>query len=102
MTASVLERETTSITSVVTEEEITTSNDKENVGHYVMDVDRERDDPHTYAMEARVEGFAVTAVCGFVWILKQAATGLPVCQECLDIYSSEDRSDESGSHLPNE
>jgi hypothetical protein len=68
-----------------------------------MDAKRpERDDPHAYVMEARVLGFPVTALCGFTWVPKQPATGLPVCQECMDIYDREDRSDDSGDGLPDE
>lgn len=84
---------------VVTKPEV--SNDKPEAAHIVMDGRRpERDDPVAWVMEARMGGFPITALCGFTWIPNKPTTGLPICQECVEIYESEDRSDDSGEGLP--
>ena len=83
--------------------ETLTSTDKPESAHIVMTPPGEPDEtPHAYVMRARIEGFPVTAICGFTWIPNKPATGLPVCQECNDIYESEDRGDDSGDGLPDE
>jgi hypothetical protein len=88
------------IESTDVEQEVRTSSDKPESSHIVMDADRERDDPQAYLMEARVEGFPVTALCGHVFVPSRSVKSLPVCSECKEIFESEDRSDDSGSGLP--
>lgn len=66
---------------------VTTSNDKPESAHIVMVPPGEPDQsPHAYIMRARVEGFPITALCGYVWIPNKQATGLPVCDECSAIH----------------
>lgn len=59
-------------------------------------------DPHALVMAARIEGFAIVALCGYTWVPSKMATGLPICPECESIYNAEDRDDENGSGLPDE
>lgn len=90
------------MTATVIEERIVTSTNKPESAHIVMDPDRERDDPHAYLMEARFEGFPVTALCGFTWIPNKQATGLPVCQECFDIFQNDPNGFGDRDDLPDE
>lgn len=75
------------MTATHVEEEITTSTDKPESAHIVVSPDP-KESHHAYVMRARFEGFAVTALCGFTWIPNKQATGLPVCQECKEIWES--------------
>lgn len=68
-----------------TEQGLTTSSDSANAAHYVISPDP-KESNHSYVMRARIEGFPVTAICGFTWVPSRMATGLPVCQECRAIY----------------
>jgi hypothetical protein len=38
------------------------------------------------AMEARIYGTPVEALCGYVWVPSRDPRQLPVCQECKAIY----------------
>lgn len=72
---------------VTTTPQVETSTDKPESAHIVMVPEGEPDQtPQAYVMRARVEGFPITAVCGFVWIPNKQATGLPVCDECQAIH----------------
>jgi len=89
------------MTQTVEETRYVTSTDKPESAHFVMVPPGQPDEsPQAYVLRARIEGFAITALCGFVWVPKQDPANLPICQECLDIYESEDRSDDSGEGLP--
>jgi hypothetical protein len=77
--------------SVMTDERVVldeqTTTDKSEQAHIVMVPKGEKDQtPQAYVMRARVEGFPVTALCGYTWVPNKQATGLPVCGECKDIY----------------
>lgn len=72
---------------VVTERDIETSNDKPESAHIVVSPDP-AESHHAYVMRARFEGFPIEALCGFTWIPNKQATGLPVCQECKEIWDS--------------
>jgi hypothetical protein len=87
---------------VVFEDEVLTSHDKDECAHIVMDPDPERDDPHAYTLQARVEGFPVTALCGYVWVPRGSAEGRPVCQECRDIYENDPMGHGDRGDLPDE
>lgn len=90
-------------TSVVTEQEIRTSNDKPNCAHIVLPPDeKSRESPQAYVMRARVEGFPVTALCGYTWVPNKMASGLPVCQECKDIYEAPGNRSDPDRSLPDE
>lgn len=75
------------MTSTITEERLTTSTDKPESAHYVISPEPDESN-HAYVMRARFEGFPVVALCGFTWIPNKQATGLPVCQECREIWES--------------
>lgn len=89
------------MTATVTEERITTSTDKPESAHIVLSPDPE-ETAHAYVMRARIEGFAIEALCGFTWIPNKQATGLPVCQECLDIYENDPQGHGDRGDLPDE
>lgn len=63
--------------------------DKGEVGHYVMSPD-DNETNHAYVMRARLEGFPVEALCGYVWIPHKVASNLPVCPECEEISKNYD------------
>lgn len=72
------------VESTVTEIELST--DKPECAHFVDVPEGEPDkSPHAYVMRARIEGFPVTALCGYTWVPNKKATGLPVCAECKAI-----------------
>ncbi len=75
MTATVEERQET----------LQTSNDKQESAHIVKSPN-DGESHHAYVMRARIEGFAIEALCGYVWIPHKKAEGLPKCQECMDIW----------------
>lgn len=63
--------------------------DKDNQAHIVMVPGGEPDTtPQAYVLRARIEGFPVTALCGYTWVPKQKAEGLPVCEECKFLYEN--------------
>lgn len=87
---------------VVTEREVTTSNDKPESAHIVADPDPRRDDSHAHVLEARINGTPVTALCGYTWVPYRSAAGLPVCQECKDIYEEDPMGYGDRDELPSE
>lgn len=82
------------MTSTITEEKIITETDKTEVAHYVISPNDDESN-QAYVMRARVEGFAIEALCGYKWIPFKLATGLPVCQECEEISKNYDPGDGS-------
>lgn len=89
-------------TGTLEQERVTTSTDKPESAHIVMDPDRERDEPHAYLMAARIEGFPVTALCGYTWTPNKQATGLPVCEECKAIFEHDPQGHGDRDNLPDE
>lgn len=71
--------------SIVTDRVVQTSNDKPEAAHIVAP----KDDKTAKALlvEAVVEGLAVEALCGYVWVPHRDPRNLPVCEECKDIYN---------------
>lgn len=91
------------MTVTIEEQQITTSTDKPESARIVMVPEGEADEtPQAYVMRARFEGFPVTALCGFTWVPNKMATGLPVCQECLDIYQNDPQGHGDRGELPDE
>jgi hypothetical protein len=91
------------VTSFLVKKEIVTSSVKEDSAHIVMVPDGEPDEsPQAYVLRARIEGFPVTALCGFTWVPNRQAAGLPVCQECLDIYQQPGENRDDREDLPDE
>lgn len=84
--------------NIITEQDIRTGSDKAEVGHYVKSPN-DNETNHAYVMRARLEGFPVTALCGWTWVPKRMASDLPVCSECLDIFNSYP---DDGGGLPHE
>ena len=63
------------------------STDKPESAHIVLVPEGEPDEtPQAYVLRARIEGFPVTALCGYTWVPSKNPGNLPVCQECVDIY----------------
>ncbi len=75
------------MTSTMTEERVLTSTDKPESAHIVFSP-KPDETHHAYVMRARVEGFAITALCGYTWVPNKQATGLPVCEECKEVWDS--------------
>lgn len=88
-------------TRVVTEETVRTSNDKPTAAHIVRSPNADETN-HAYVMRARIEGFPVTALCGYVWVPSKQATGLPVCQECKAIWDAWPHGDDDNGQFPRE
>lgn len=86
------------MTATITENEVVFSTDKPESAHYVMSPNDDESN-HAYVMRARIEGFPVTALCGYTWIPNKQATNLPHCQECKDIWDS---LPDDGGDLPRE
>lgn len=63
--------------------------DKGDVAHYVISPNDDETN-HAYVMRARLEGFPVEALCGYIWIPHKQASGLPVCPECEEISKNYD------------
>ncbi|MGO1193686.1 MAG: DUF3039 domain-containing protein [Nesterenkonia sp.] len=72
------------------QEQVTEPGDHERFSHYVK---RDR------IMESALEGDAVVALCGKVWIPSRDPKKFPVCPECKEIYEemSGGSDDDSGS-----
>ena len=73
------------MTATHVEQEFRTSHDKPESAHIVLEKG-EDETAKAHVLRARIEGFPVTALCGYQWIPSKAAKGLPVCQECKEIY----------------
>lgn len=57
------------------------------MAHIVMTPAGEVDEtPQAYVMRARVEGFEVVALCGYVFVPSKNPRELPPCDECVAIY----------------
>ena len=79
----------------------TTSTNKAECAHIVLEKGDE-ETAHAYVMRARIEGFPVTALCGYTWVPRKQATGLPVCQECKDIFEYDPNGKGDRGDLPDE
>lgn len=66
-----------------------TSDDPGKATHIVpvpADLADKFDTPQAYVMAARIEGFEVQALCGYVFVVQQDPSSFPVCQRCYDLY----------------
>ena len=68
--------------------------DKGDLAHYVMSPD-DNESNHAYVMRARIEGFPVEALCGYVWVPNKQASRLLICAECEEISRNYDPGDGS-------
>lgn len=79
------------------------STDKSEQAHIVLVPWNEPDQtPQAYVMRARIEGFPITALCGYTWVPNKMATGLPVCEECRAIYEHDPLGHNDRQGLPDE
>lgn len=78
-----------------------TSTDKAECAHIVLEKG-EDETAHAHVMRARIEGFPVTALCGYTWVPNKQATGLPVCAECEAIFKNDPLGKGDRDNLPDE
>ncbi len=72
--------------------DLRTTTDKSDAAHIVMVPDGEPDQtPQAYVLRASVEGFPITAICGWVWVPGKDPKRLPVCVECKDLFDTNGR-----------
>lgn len=78
--------EETHIETVVERE---TSDVPAEASHIVMVPPDENDEnPQAYVLRARIEGFAVTAICGHTWFPTRDPKNYPLCTRCKDLYEN--------------
>lgn len=66
-----------------------TTDEPADAAHIVPVPEGESDEtPQAYVLRARIEGFPVTALCGYTWVPQRDPGPLPVCSSCLDLYES--------------
>lgn len=94
------------MTATLTEDVVrtTTSKDPEKCAHIVLVPAHLKDKmtPQAYVMYARVEGTPIKALCGHTWVPKMSASGLPVCEPCLEIYQHDPQGHGDRDDLPDE
>jgi hypothetical protein len=88
--------------SVVVEEQVATTDDPADAAHIVMVPEGEPDQtPQAYVLRATIEGFPVTAVCGYVWVPGKDPRNKPVCSPCKEFFESNGRDlDKRRGNLP--
>lgn len=74
---------------------------KSEQAHIVLEKGEE-ETAHAYVMRARIEGFPITALCGYTWVPNKQATGLPVCPECEAIFKNDPHGKGDRENLPDE
>ena len=52
---------------------------------HIVHTDRRRNAP-AIVLQARIEGTALKALCGYVFVPQKDPKSLPVCAECKEIY----------------
>jgi len=60
----------------------------------------EDETPQAYVLRARIEGFPITALCGYVFVPQKDPQPLPVCSACMDIYQSDPMGHGDRDELP--
>lgn len=75
-----------------------------DVAHIVLLPKELRDatTPQAYVLMARVQGFAITALCGYTWIPSKDPKPMPVCGKCKDIYSHDPNGFKDRGELPDD
>lgn len=94
----------TRTTTIVSEE---TSDNPEDSAHIVLVPPAIKQlypdmTPQAYVMDARINGYAITALCGYTWVPQKMATGLPICEKCKAIYSNDPNGFGDRDRLPDE
>lgn len=65
------------------------STDKVDSAHIVMVPEGEPDQtPQAYVLRASIEGFPVTAICGYTWVPGKDPRKLPICAECKLLFDT--------------
>lgn len=82
--------------------ETRTSDTPEESSHIVMLPPNNKTDatPQAYVLRARIEGFPVTALCGYTWVPEKNPAPLPVCSRCLEIYQQPGENRDDRNELP--
>lgn len=83
--------------------ETETTDDAANAAHVVLvpaHLQETYSTPQAYILAARIEGFAVTAVCGHTWIPDKDPRRVPLCQACKDIYENDPKGHGDRDRLP--
>lgn len=90
------------IEAIEVEERTQTTDDPGDAAHIVMVPPGEPDQtPQAYVLRATVEGFPVTAVCGYVWVPGKDPRKKPVCSPCKEFYETHGSDlDQRRDHLP--
>lgn len=78
-----------------------TTDQPEQAAHIVMVPAGQPDEtPQSYVLRARVEGFAVTALCGHTSVPERDPQPLPVCEACLVVYRHDPKGHGDRGDLP--
>jgi len=78
-----------------------TSDEPEEASHIVLVPPTEDDtSPQGYVLRARVEGFPITAICGYAFIPIKNPEPLPVCSGCLDVFRNDPNAFNDREELP--
>lgn len=81
--------------------ETRTSDEPGDSAHIVMVPPGESDEtPQAYVLRARIEGFPVTALCGYSWVPQKDPSPLPVCSRCLALYQQPGKNRDDREQLP--
>lgn len=75
------------MTQTVEHVQTTTTDVPEDAAHIVpVPPDQPDLSPQAYVLRARIEGFPVTAICGYTWVPEKNPEPLPVCSSCMSEY----------------
>jgi hypothetical protein len=78
-----------------------TTDQPDQAAHIVhVPADGSNETPQSYILRARVEGFAVTALCGHTWIPERDPQPLPVCEPCLAVCRHDPKGHGDRGDLP--
>lgn len=81
---------------------VTSTNRAESAHIVMVPPDQDDETPQAYVMRARVEGFPITALCGYTWVPSKMASRLPVCAPCKDIFEFDPHGKGDRGDLPDE
>lgn len=91
------------MTATITEDVVqTNTTDVPDDAAHIVQVPKGEPDatPQAYVLRARLEGFEIVALCGFVFIPKQNPEPLPVCEPCLAIFKHDPQGHGDRDRLP--
>ncbi|MCS4277393.1 hypothetical protein M2390_002599 [Mycetocola sp. BIGb0189] len=70
--------------STLLEEELVAVSTGEGVFTHIINCPEGKPSSEAWLLEARIDGLAVTALCGHVWVPQRDPQKYPVCEACLD------------------